>query len=163
MIDKLQFSARSSGGRDVISPRIISAVGSTAPKSRKNLITVWVGWHQVGDQRRHDRSGCANELGEAAADGVVVARDLDIAEAVDGKGPRAILAATGKGELAIPAGRTQPQVAMTALPSNISGMPFDGGLARLMTCFVDQLHTHPSLVQLGIVPSDNDLSTAIRR
>ena len=61
--------------------------------------------------------------------------------------------------MGIPAGRTQPQVAMTALPSNISGMPFDGGLGRLMTCFVDQLHTHPSLVQLGIVPSDNDLST----
>lgn len=50
---------------------------------------------------------------------------------------------------------------MSPLVCNAPVASNEGGLGRLITCSVDQLHPHPSLVRLQIVPSVRDLSAAI--
>jgi len=50
---------------------------------------------------------------------------------------------------------------MNAATIDIPEAPPNSGLGRLITCSVDQLSPHPSLVRLHIVPSARDLSAAI--
>jgi hypothetical protein len=63
--------------------------------------------------------------------------------------------------MAASASRTQPEVAMTAPFSNATETPTESGQRCLITCSIDQLRPHPSLVRLHIVPSAHDLSAAI--
>jgi hypothetical protein len=50
---------------------------------------------------------------------------------------------------------------MSTVLSNVPGAPTGSRIGRLITCSVDQLHPHPSLVRLQIVPSAHDLSAAM--
>ena len=52
---------------------------------------------------------------------------------------------------------------MSTLLSNAPKAPADNHLGCLITCSVDELRPHPSLVRLNIVPSAHDLSAAIRQ
>ena len=59
--------------------------------------------------------------------------------------------------------RTQPEIIMSTLLSNAPKAPADNHLGCLITCSVDELRPHPSLVRLNIVPSAHDLSAAMRQ
>jgi hypothetical protein len=50
---------------------------------------------------------------------------------------------------------------MNAVISSALEEPVDSRHSRFLTCAVDQLHPHPCLVQLQIIPSARDLSAAI--